>query len=117
MTTNIEQIIRKAYKAFNDRRIDDVLELMDPDVHWPNGWEGGYVNGHEEVRNYWTRQWKEIDPKVSPLLLNKLSDDKVEVKVQQTVKDLEGKIVFDGIVKHIYTFKQGLIESMQIEET
>ena len=117
MNSNIEQTIRKAYKAFNDRQVDDVLELMDPDVHWPNGWEGGYVNGHEQVREYWTRQWKQLDPEVSPLSLNKISDNKVEVKVQQKVKDLEGKIIFEGIVKHIYTFKQGLIKSMEIEES
>jgi len=117
MILNFEQVIKKAYKAFNDRQIDDVLELMDPDVHWPNGWEGGYVNGHEQVRDYWTRQWKQLDPEVSPLSLNKISDNKVEVKVQQKVKDLEGKILFEGIVKHIYTFKQGLIKSMEIEES
>jgi hypothetical protein len=33
---------------------------MDADVHWPNGWEGGYVEGHDEVRDYLTRQWKEL---------------------------------------------------------
>jgi hypothetical protein len=32
------------------------LSHMGTDVSWPNGWERGYVSGHEEVRAYWLRQ-------------------------------------------------------------
>jgi len=56
MTQEQEDVIKRAYAAFNERNIDTVLSLMHPDVHWPNGWEGGYVTGHKQVREYWTRQ-------------------------------------------------------------
>jgi len=36
-----EQILRSAYKAFNARDIEAAVELMHPDVDWPNAWEGG----------------------------------------------------------------------------
>lgn len=39
---------------------------MHPDVASANGMEGGHVYGHEAVRDYWTRQWKLIDPQVEP---------------------------------------------------
>jgi len=88
---------------------------MTPDAHWPNGWEGGYVEGHDDVRAYWTRQWKELDPHVQPLSIHQREDEKIVVNVHQQVKDVYGKSLFDGMVKHIYTLENGLIKSMDIE--
>ena len=39
----------------------------------------------------------------------------LEVEVQQLVKDPEGNIIFDGKVKHVYSFDNGLIKAMGIE--
>lgn len=111
-----KRAIEKAYKYFNKRNIDEVLSLMHPAVEWPNGWEGGYVKGHEGVRDYWTRQWKEISPHVVPTNLTEMPDGCIEVLVKQTVKDLAGKELFNGFVKHIYTFNEkGLISKMEIQ--
>lgn len=109
-----EHLIRNAYAAFNNRDLNMISLYMHPDVHWPNGWEGGYVEGHDGVRDYWTRQWKEIDPEVLPLQINELNDGRIEVIVQQTVKDLQGKLLHEGQVKHIYTINNGLIRKMEI---
>ncbi|MEO6328645.1 MAG: nuclear transport factor 2 family protein [Ginsengibacter sp.] len=111
-----KEIIKKAYNAFNARDIDLVISLMHPDVHWPNGWNGGYVNGHDEVRDYWKRQWKEIDPSVDPISLKELKDGRMEIEVHQVVKDLRGKLLIDKIVKHTYTFENGMIRNMEIEK-
>ncbi len=111
-----KDVIAKAYKAFNARDIVGVLSLMHPDVKWPNGWEGGYVYGHAEVKDYWTRQWKEINPNVLPERIHEKDDGRVEVEVHQLVKDLEGKILADGMTKHVYSFENGLITKMEIEE-
>jgi len=112
---NYHEIIQKAYDAFNRRDIDEVLSLMDSNVHWPNGWEGGYVSGHAEVRDYWTRQWREINPNVSPVSITQLDNNHVEVLVRQLVKDMEDKILVDGLVKHVYSFKNCLITQMEIQ--
>ena len=109
-------LINQAYEAFNAREIDRVLATMDPNVHWPNGWEGGYVEGHTGVRDYWTRQWKEINPIVKPLSITKNKRGQIEVNVHQVAKDMQGNVLFDGIVKHVYTIEEGLIKSMEIEE-
>lgn len=93
-----------------------VLSLMHKDVLWPNGWEGGYVRGHREVRDYWTRQWKELNPTVNPVLCKEVGEGKMEVLVHQIVKDMQDKVVFDGNVRHIYMIKDGLIESMETEK-
>lgn len=39
----------------------------------------------------------------------------MKVKVHQNVKDLQVNLMFDGLVKHIYTFEIGLIKTMDIE--
>lgn len=116
MEHKYQEHIKQAYAAFNERNINAVLQLMVPNVAWPNGWEGGYVNGIDEVRDYWTRQWNELDPTVKPIEIKEREDGKVEVTVHQVVKDLKGNCLFDGIVKHIYTFEEGLIKKMEIQQ-
>ena len=111
-----EALIKEAYAAFNRRDIDAVLQLMHPEVRWPNGWEGGYVTGREEVRKYWTRQWKELDPLVTPIAFKEGAAGQMEVRVHQVAKDLQGKVLFDGLVIHHYSFENGLIKNMEIEE-
>ena len=108
-------IIQTAYNGFNSRNIDLVFTVMNPDVHWPKAFEGGFVIGYDEVRKYWTRQWSEINPHVEPQSITERPNSKFEVAVHQLVKDLTGKVIFDGIVKHIYTFNNNLISGMEVE--
>ena len=61
MASADEEILRRAYEAFNARDIEAVLVLMHPEVDWPNGMEGGRVRGHAGVREYWQRQFGTID--------------------------------------------------------
>jgi hypothetical protein len=115
MEKQTQDLIQKAYSAFNRRDIDAALSTMHADVQWPKAFEGGYVSGHHEIRNYWTRQWTEINPHVEPVGFGERQDGTIEIKVHQLVKDLQGKLMFDGIVKHIYTLKDGLLSKMDIE--
>ena len=113
--TNRQEVIKKAYSAFNERNIDNALSTMQANVQWSKAWEGGYISGHNEIKQYWTRQWTEINPNVEPVGFKEREDGSLEVSVHQNVKDLEGAIMFDGLVKHVYTFQDGLIKTMDIE--
>ena|SRR5689334_15531229 len=108
-------LIRKAYAAFNARDIDTTLSTMHPEVQWPMAFTGGYASGYNEIRDYWTKQWKEIDPMVQPMGIKMRQNGAIEVTVHQNVTDLQGNVIFDGIVKHIYTLQDGLIRRMDIE--
>jgi hypothetical protein len=108
-----EQVLRQAYAAFNARDIDAALAVMRPDVVWPNGMEGGYVHGHDQVRAYWTRQWGMIDPHVKPVRFTH-EDGRVVVDVEQVVQDLAGAVLVDTTVQHVYKFEGGLVQSMEI---
>lgn len=111
----IQNLIEKAYAAFNSRDIDTALSTFHPNVEWPKAFEGGYVSGYDEIREYWTRQWTEISPTVEPLGFKEREDGTLEVMVHQIVTDLEGNLIFDGIVKHVYTIQDNALRKMSIE--
>src|ERR1700678_222593 len=92
---NTRMLIAQAYSAFNQRDIDGALALMSENVSWPKASEGGRVVGKEEIRAYWTRQWKEFDPHVEPLEIIDREGSKTEVKVHQVVKTLSGDVLSD----------------------
>ena len=111
-----EELLRRLYAAFNARDIETVLAQMDEDVDWPNAWEGGRLQGRDAVRDYWTRQWAEIDRRVEPVGFTERPGGEVAVDVQQTVRALDGTLLSEGLVVHVYRFHDGLVTCMNVEE-
>jgi hypothetical protein len=109
-----KSLIERAYSAFNKRDIDGALALMMEDVKWPKASEGGRVVGKEEIRAYWTRQWKEFDGHVEPLAITEENGGHVSVRVHQVVKNLQGDILSDSEVLHVFTLNNGLIAAMEL---
>jgi hypothetical protein len=110
------ELIAQVYEAFNARRIDEALNALDPDVNWPNGMIGGYMHGRQAVREYWTSQWRDIDPHVDPAGITVEDDGRLAVDVHQVVRDLSGVVLADRMVQHVYTFSAGLVTHMEIRE-
>jgi len=108
--------LTRVYAAFNARDIDTVLAHMDDDVDWPNGWEGGRLRGTAAVRDYWTRQWQAIDSRVDPVAFDTRADGRVAVTVHQLVRDLDGAVLDDREVRHVYSFRDGRVTRMEIED-
>ncbi|MGH9588442.1 MAG: nuclear transport factor 2 family protein [Acidobacteriaceae bacterium] len=107
-------VIEQAYSAFNKRDIDAALALMTEDVSWPKASEGGKVIGKAEIRAYWTRQWSEFDPHVEPLAITEDNRGKIRVRVRQLVKSLQGDVLSDSEVLHVFTMNRGLIAAMDL---
>jgi len=105
------ELLTVTYARFNARDLEGVLKTLDADVDWPNGMEGGRVRGHDEVREYWTRQWGMMDPHVEPVGFRAEPDGRVAVTVKQRVCDL-----VDQTIEHVYRIEDGLIQSMEIRE-
>lgn len=101
------------YENFNDRKIEQVIEKMTDDVKWANGMEGGYVYGHEGVKDYWKRQFTMVNPRVTPL---EIADEngRIKIKVHQVVHSLEGKLLVDAFVYHFFHLKENKIERFEI---
>ena len=111
-----QELISQAYSAFNQRDIDATLVLMSENVSWPKASEGGRVVGKQAIRDYWTRQWAEFDPRVDVLELVDHEMGKTDVKVHELVKNLKGDVLSDTELWHVYTIANGLIERMDIKE-
>jgi ketosteroid isomerase-like protein len=116
MATEHESLLRDLYAAFNSRDVEAVLAHVHPDVDWPNAFEGGRVRGREAVREYWSRQFEQIDPHVDPEGFTATEDGRVAVGVHQVVRDLDGAIVAEGRVTHVYAIRDGLVERMDVLE-
>lgn len=110
------ELLTFVYEAFNRRDLDPILALMHPEVEWPNGMEGGWVRGHEAVRAYWIRQWGMLDPHVVPVRFETNAEGAIVVDVHQVVRDLNGKVLLDRDVKHVYLILNGVIQRMDIRE-
>src|SRR5882757_9750210 len=99
---NRKRYFLNIYDNFNKRHIDFVINNMTPDVKWANGMDGGFVYGHDGVREYWTRQFKLVSSNVTPLDV-KENNGKFIIKVHQVVHDRDGKLPADDTVTHIFT--------------
>lgn len=111
---NGHALIAEAYSAFNRRDIDGALAVMSENVDWPKASEGGRVIGKEGIRAYWTRQWAEIHPIVEPIEMTDHEAGRTDVKVHQLVKNLNGDILSDQTLVHVFHMANGLIERMDI---
>lgn len=112
-----EDILRAAYEAFNARDVNAAIELMHPEVDWPNAWEGGRVVGRRAVADYWRRQFEEISSKVEPERFNPEPDGSITVTVHQVVRDADtGELQADTHVRHRYRLEDGLVTRMGVLE-
>ena len=128
MTATSRQVrLGLLYEAFNARDIDTCLAAMTPDVDWANGIDGGRVLGvtalgegrlvgREAVRDYWQRQWTEIDSTAEPSAVTERPDGTVEVAVHLLARDKQGRVLNDAEGRHVYEFRGDLIERMTIED-
>jgi SnoaL-like domain len=114
--TSPQARLRSMYEAFNRREVDVCLAGMTPDVDWANGWEGGRVFGRDAVRNYWQRQWAEIDPTAEPTAVTERPDGTIEVAVHLVARDKEGNVLNEGEGRHVYEFRGDLVARMTIED-
>jgi ketosteroid isomerase-like protein len=110
------EIVKHLYDRFNARDMETVLAALDENVVWANGMEGGHVHGRDGVRSYWTRQWAMVDPHVEPVGFSKGPEAEIVVEVHQVVRDLQGNLLVDQMVGHIFRLKDGLVRRFDIRE-
>jgi hypothetical protein len=116
MSSN-QQFLQNLYDAFNKREIETIISLMRPDVKWANGLEGGFVYGRDAVREYWTNQFKDIQPELETLKFETDEKNRNVVTVHQIIRDLQGDLLADATVQQIFTIENGLISLYEIGET
>ena len=112
-----KEFLQNLYDAFNKREIETIITLMRSDVKWANGLEGGFVYGRDAVREYWTNQFKAIQPELKTLKFETDEKNRNVVTVHQIIKDLQGNVLADMEVRQIFTIEDGLVSLYEIGET
>jgi NAD(P)-dependent dehydrogenase (short-subunit alcohol dehydrogenase family) len=108
-------LIRRAYDAFNARRVEAGLALMDPEVDWPNVPQGGFVHGQDQLRSHWREQFAQADPHVDVTDIRQTSDGRVEADVRQIVRRLDGAKLSDDRLVHVFTIANDRIKRMEVK--
>jgi hypothetical protein len=108
--------LERAYRLFNERRIDDLLAMMFDDVRWPDVAHGIVLEGKAAVRQYWEAQFAVAAPHVVPTGFLEVDDDLVAI-IDQRVFDLVGHLLVEpAVVYHRYSFDAALISRMTVSE-
>jgi SnoaL-like domain len=106
--------LERAYRLFNERRIDDLLAMMVDDVSWPDVAHGIVLEGKPAIRQYWEAQFAVAAPQVVPREFVEVGDDLVAV-IDQRIFDLSGHLLMEpAVVFHRYSFDTGLISRMTV---
>ncbi len=112
-----EDLLRRTYRAFNERDVAAVVATLHPEVEWPNAWEGGRLRGREAVAAYWERQFAVISSRVEPRGFTEVGDGSVEVSVEQIVEDARsGELLSKATVTHRFRIEEGLILRLDVIE-
>jgi hypothetical protein len=91
--------------------------MMQPDVKWANGMEGGFIYGRDAVCEYWRKQFEVVQGQLEPLRFEIDDRNRHVVTVHLVVRDLEGNPLLEKTVQQIFTFDNGLISLFEISGT
>ena len=115
-------LLERLYGCFNARDIDGVLGALAKDVVWANAMDGGYVHGPEAIRNYWTRQWALVSPRIEPVGYRRTGDDAIVATVRQSIRDLDGNPLAqshglqDKMVDHVFRLRAGKVVHFDVQD-
>lgn len=111
---SFRELVHRLYVAFNNQNLDEALEVIHPDAIWANGMEGGMLNGHQGISDYWTRQWSYILWHVQPMRFEMSDAESIVVDVHQIIRNLSGAIVSIRDLQHVFQIEDGRIKTMRI---
>jgi hypothetical protein len=111
------ELLKRLYQLFNAREMEPVLACMHENVIWANGMEGGHVHGRDGVRDYWSRQWATIDPHVEPVEFADGREGEITVAAHGVVRDLNGNLLQDRMVGHVFRIENGLVKRFDIRDS
>jgi len=69
------------------------------------------------VREYWQKQFEIIHGQLEPLEYETDENDRSIVTVHLVVRDLEGNLLLEKTVQHIFTIENDLINLFEIGDT
>jgi ketosteroid isomerase-like protein len=107
-------LVTGLYAAIDARDADALAAHLAEDVDWPEPMSGGRLRGRDAVREHWQDQWAELAMTMHPRRVRELPDGRVEVLVEQVVRDADGDLLGGATVLHTHTLRGGLVTRMDV---
>jgi NAD(P)-dependent dehydrogenase (short-subunit alcohol dehydrogenase family)/ketosteroid isomerase-like protein len=107
------ELVRQAYRAFNERDVEAAVALMAPDVAWPNLPQGGLIRGPQSVGAHWREQFRQADARIDVDEIAETDDGRVEARVRQIVRGAQGARAEDRAV-HVFSFAGERIKGLEV---
>ncbi|QXG76425.1 nuclear transport factor 2 family protein [Modestobacter sp. L9-4] len=107
-------VVTGLYTALGTRDADALVAHLADDVDWPEPVHGGRLQGRDAVREHWLAQWAVLDMTMRPRRVRDLPDGRVEVLVEQVVRDADGDLLGGATVLHTYALRGGLVTRMDV---
>ncbi|MHB8439865.1 MAG: nuclear transport factor 2 family protein [Acidimicrobiales bacterium] len=119
MSLHRVETVRRAFDMFEGHNFDEILELLDPDVQWPDFRDGSVLIGRDAVRRYWDEIFAVATPSVLVGDVFELNDEVLAVTYQQ-LYERDGRPVGSPSATTIrFTFRGPLIckaEASRVDE-
>jgi ketosteroid isomerase-like protein len=109
-----EQLLARAYAAYNRQDLDGLLALVSDDVDWPDG--SHRLRGRAAVTAYWTQQWTRVRTHDRPVRFTHRPDGTVTVRISQVVRSLAGEVVSTGSFDHVHRIEDSRIVRLDIRD-
>jgi len=108
-------VIREAYRQFNERNVEAALALMCEDVNWENALVGDRIRGRTELRKVWALMWASMNVAVEAVRLYE-EDGRTVVVTRHVAREPGGFLISEAEMEEVYTFRDGLIARMDFRE-
>lgn len=110
-----EDLLRRAFDAYNRQDADALLTMVSIDVRWPDN--DGYVMEKGELRAFWRDQWAKTRTHDEVTGIERMDDTKFLVRLNQMVRTVDGTRLSAGSFCYGFTIENGLIAHLSSRES
>lgn len=115
VVTGAEQdLLSRAYAAYNRQDVDGLLAFVGDDVDWPDG--SSRLRGKAAVGAYWSEQWTRTHTHDEPVAFSRWPDGRVAVRIDQVVRSLDGSPLTRGSFDHVFRIGGSYIVRLDITD-
>jgi len=111
-----ETRITSLWTALNHQDVETALAQLHPDVDWQDIMNGGRHKGVEAVRAYWAGVYALITSGSSSIDYRPIDGDRVAARMLHVIHDKKGALWSEETMTHVFTFRDGLISRMDLDE-
>ncbi len=114
VTSSEQDLLSRAFSAYNAQDADGLLALVSDDVDWPDG--SGRLQGKAALRAYWRHQWTRTRTHDQPTAFSRRPDGRVAVRLIRVVRSLDGSVISRGTFHYVFRIERTEVVGLDIED-